>query len=152
MYDLLSQHFELTPSTTLATAQSSLASELSPAITTLLHRAESHVAKLERKQASLIARSELLEGRLSQSQSHPPSSHPHFATSTSAYGGSLKKQRSFGDVRGGVKGDREARLKALRQKKERLAYAVERLQLQSQQRQRQLRMSVGVAGMGRSVE
>jgi DASH complex subunit SPC19 len=34
------------------------------------------------------------------------------------------------------------RLKALRQKKERLGYAVERLQLQSQQRQRQLRMSV----------
>lgn len=34
------------------------------------------------------------------------------------------------------------RLKALRQKKERLGYAVERLGLQSQQRQRQLRMSV----------
>jgi hypothetical protein len=34
------------------------------------------------------------------------------------------------------------RLKALRQKKERLGYAVERLQLQSQQRHRQLRMSV----------
>lgn len=36
------------------------------------------------------------------------------------------------------------RLKALRQKKERLGYAVERLTLQSQQRQRQLRMSVNV--------
>jgi DASH complex subunit SPC19 len=34
------------------------------------------------------------------------------------------------------------RLKALRQKKERLGYAVERLKLQSQQRQRQLRMSI----------
>ena len=34
------------------------------------------------------------------------------------------------------------RLKALRQKKERLGYAVERLNLQSQQRQRQLRMSI----------
>lgn len=38
--------------------------------------------------------------------------------------------------------DWENRLKALRQKKERLGYAVERLTLQSQQRQRQLRMSV----------
>lgn len=37
---------------------------------------------------------------------------------------------------------RVLRLKALRQKKERLGYAVERLGLQSQQRQRQLRMSV----------
>jgi hypothetical protein len=34
------------------------------------------------------------------------------------------------------------RLKALRQKKERLGYAVERLNLQSQQKQRQLRMSI----------
>jgi hypothetical protein len=40
------------------------------------------------------------------------------------------------------------RLKALRSKKERLGYAVERLTLQSQQRQRQLRMSVaGVAAV-----
>lgn len=38
--------------------------------------------------------------------------------------------------------DLRTRLKALRQKKERLGYAVERLTLQSQQRQRQLRMSV----------
>jgi len=48
----------------------------------------------------------------------------------------------------GTQGEEKAlRLKALRQKKERLGYAVERLGLQSQQRQRQLRMSVaGVAG------
>lgn len=40
-------------------------------------------------------------------------------------------------------GGREAlRLKQMRGKKERLAYAVERLALQAQQRERQLRMSV----------
>lgn len=43
--------------------------------------------------------------------------------------------------------ERVLRLKALRGKKERLGYAVERLQLQSQQRQRQLRMSVAGQGM-----
>lgn len=42
--------------------------------------------------------------------------------------------------------EKALRLRALRQKKERLGYAVERLQLQSQQRQRQLRMSVSHAG------
>ena len=42
-------------------------------------------------------------------------------------------------------GEMGLKLKALRQKKERLAYAVERLTLQSQQRQRQLRMSVNVS-------
>jgi DASH complex subunit SPC19 len=129
------QHFELTPSSTLATAQASLASELAPAITTLLQRSEQYLAKLERKQNNLVARSELLEGRLEGK-------------------GGLRKQRSLerlvrraGTPRGGSgegkEGEERAlKLKALRQKKERLGYAVERLTLQSQQRQRQLRMSV----------
>lgn len=42
----------------------------------------------------------------------------------------------------GAGGTKAEKLKALRLKKERLGYAVERLGLQSQQRQRQLRMSV----------
>jgi len=57
----------------------------------------------------------------------------------------LRKQRSLDKlVRGASAGGEEKalRLKALRSKKERLGYAVERLGLQSQQRQRQLRMSV----------
>lgn len=58
------QHFELTPHHTLQAAQQSLASELEPAISTLLQRAEGYLAKLERKQESLRARSDLLEGRL----------------------------------------------------------------------------------------
>jgi DASH complex subunit SPC19 len=60
----IKQHFELTPSTTLFAAQSSLASELAPAISTLLSRADIYISKLERRQNNLIARSELLEGRL----------------------------------------------------------------------------------------
>ncbi|KAH7412406.1 DASH complex subunit Spc19 [Cadophora sp. MPI-SDFR-AT-0126] len=135
------RHFELTPNHTLQAAQSSLASELAPAISTLLTRAEIYISKLERKQNSLIARCELLEGRLE-------------GAGESARG--LKKQRSLDKlVRGGRKGgfggggkgsgggeEMALRLKALRSKKERLGYAVERLTLQSQQRQRQLRMSV----------
>jgi len=58
------QHFELTPSQTLQTAQASLASELQPAILTLLSRTELYIAKQERRQQALVARSELLEGRL----------------------------------------------------------------------------------------
>jgi len=43
----------------------------------------------------------------------------------------------------GVEQGREAlRLKQMRQKKERLSYAVERLTLQAQQKERQLRMSM----------
>ncbi|RDL35920.1 uncharacterized protein BP5553_06532 [Venustampulla echinocandica] len=127
------RHFELTPQTTLQSAQQSLAAELSPAITTLLQRCESHVAKLERREGSLIARAELLEGRLTDP------------------GEGLRKKRSLerilaGKASGSTAGkgmeEKVLRLKALRQKKERLGYAVERLGLQSQQRQRQLRMSV----------
>jgi len=44
--------------------------------------------------------------------------------------------------KGGGNEEKALKLKALRAKKERLGYAVERLELQSQQRQRQLRMSV----------
>ena len=57
----------------------------------------------------------------------------------------VRRVRSGGESVGKGEGGNEERvlkLKALRQKKERLGYAVERLQLQSQQRQRQLRMSV----------
>ena len=66
--------------------------------------------------------------------------------------GGLRKKRSVERLvrkvgqqgRSGGSGSEEMalRLKALRSKKERLGYAVERLELQSQQRQRQLRMSV----------
>jgi len=125
------RHFELTPQSSLLAAQASLKSELEPAIATILERVEQYLAKLERRQGAMIARSELLEGRLSQAGG----------------GAGLKKQRSLDRlVRTaglGVGGQEKAlRLKALRQKKERLGYAVERLTLQSQQRQRQLRMSV----------
>ena len=131
----LSQHFELTPSSSLATAQASLASELAPAIQTLLTKSELYIAKIERRQQALIARSELLEGRLESGTA----------------GKEIKKQRSLDrlvrGVRPGIGGgggaeEKALRLKALRQKKERLGYAVERLTLQSQQRQRQLRMSI----------
>lgn len=58
-------------------------------------------------------------------------------TRSSAAGAGRKSLAGEGD------GSREAlRLKAVRAKKERLAYTVERLSLQAQQRERQLRMSV----------
>jgi hypothetical protein len=55
----------------------------------------------------------------------------------------VKRAGTPNGTRGGRESEERAlRLKALRQKKERLGYAAERLTLQSQQRQRQLRMSV----------
>jgi DASH complex subunit SPC19 len=106
-----------------------LANELAPAITTLLDRVESHLGKLERREQQLIAKSELQEGRLSQATSSGP--------------GKMRGE-SRAKCLTGAGGEKALRLKALRQKKERLGYVVERLTLQQQQKQRQLRMSVNV--------
>ncbi|KAF7887907.1 uncharacterized protein EAF01_011061 [Botrytis porri] len=137
------RHFELTPSTTLHAAQRSLAEELEPAIETLLSRSESLISRLQRKEEQLIARSQLLSGRLesSDSMSNPTSKASKLSRKKSWEIGLNKGNRSpFGN--GGGNEEKAMRLKVLRQKKERLGYAVERLGLQSQQRQRQLRMSV----------
>ncbi|KAH6665411.1 Spc19-domain-containing protein [Halenospora varia] len=140
------RHFELTPSTTLQSAQQSLATELAPAIKTLLLRCETHLSKLERREGALIARAELLEGRLGNMEDRE----------------GLRRKRSvekmlgggkggFGGGKGGKSGaeEKELKLKMLRQKKERLGYAVERLGLQSEQRQRQLRKSVAAGTLER---
>ena len=83
---------------------------------------ESHLDRLERREQALIARCSLLDGRLSHGED---------------VGELVETNNSASE------GAREAmRLKQTRQKKERLVYAVERLQMQAQQKARQLRMSV----------
>lgn len=83
---------------------------------------ESHLDRLERREQALIARCSLLDGRLSHGEDV----------------GELGEMNNSAS-----EGAREAmRLKQMRQKKERLLYAVERLQMQAQQKARQLRMSV----------
>lgn len=118
------QHFELLPTSTLTTAQASLLASLTPEIAMLLSRVEAQLDKLERREQALIARCDLLEGRLSHGEE----------------GGMGADSR--GTHRASEGGREALRLKQMRGKKERLAYAVERLLLQAQQKERQLRMSV----------
>ncbi|KAL8967840.1 MAG: hypothetical protein Q9197_005201 [Variospora fuerteventurae] len=126
------KHFELLPSSDLSAAQTRLLSSLIPEFNTLLVRVETHLDRLERREQALIARCELLEGRLSTNGEDGQA-----MTRSSAGGAGRKSLAGEGD------GSREAlKLKAVRAKKERLGYAVERLSLQAQQRERQLRMSV----------
>lgn len=124
------QHFELLPEPTLHEAQSTLLASLTPEISSLLSRVEAHLDKLARREQALIARTELLEGRIGEGRASMGGSR-----------GSGVEDRSSVGMSG--EGSREAlRLKQLRGKKERLSYAVERLVLQAQQKERQLRMSV----------
>lgn len=127
------QHFELLPEPTLREAQQSLLDEITPAIGQLLSTAENYVGQLSRKEEGLKARFELLEGRLS-----------HSGRNSSFGSSSQPLNRANADLTSRLSEAKLLELKRLRQKKERLQYAVERLELQSKQRERELRKSMAI--------
>jgi DASH complex subunit SPC19 len=131
----ITRHFELISESDLHTAQSSLLSEIRPEVDNLLNRVSNYLDKLERREQSLIAKHDLNEGRLSRDTSGPSAFRPSSRSSQS---------RSIGAGGGGkpMSGIQELKYKQLRQKKERLSYAVDTLELQAKQRERQLRMSM----------
>ncbi len=124
------QHFELLPEPQLHEAQQSLADEIAPAINQLLATAENFVNQLGRKEESLKARYELLEGRLGRGKRG------------SSVEGQEAKRESGGAGDQVLSGEKAREMKRLQQKKERLQYAIERLELQSKQRERDLRKSM----------
>ncbi|KIW07989.1 uncharacterized protein PV09_01888 [Verruconis gallopava] len=129
------RHFELIPESALQTAQSSLLNEITPEVNNLLVRVSTYLDKLERREQGLIAKYELQQGRLDASQQTPSSSRL----------GSRARGKSVGGGAGGSLGMAEQlKMKQLRQKKERLSFAIDRLQLQATQRERQLRKSMAV--------
>lgn len=91
------------------------------------------MAQLGRKEESLKARYELLEGRLSHDKRN----------SSLGADQTVVKKGAMGPISGWTDA-RMLEVKRLRQKKERLQYAVERLELQSKQRERELRKSMAV--------
>ncbi|KAF7160000.1 hypothetical protein CNMCM5623_005546 [Aspergillus felis] len=121
------RHFELLPEPTLREAQQSLLDEITPSIAHLLSLASNHVEKLSRREQALKAKCELQEGRLHSSDNRQSSSR----------GLGVMRDRQRPDGSSAVA--KAAEYRRLVQKKERLKYTVERLELQSQQRERQLR-------------
>jgi DASH complex subunit SPC19 len=128
------QHFELLPEPTLREAQQSLVDEIVPAINQLISTAENYVNQLGRKEESLKARSELLEGRLNSNRR------------SSSFGGGSQSIRNGGRLSqaSGLSDTKMLEMKRMQQKKERLQYALERLELQSRQRERELRKSMAI--------
>ncbi|GAQ07301.1 DASH complex subunit spc19 [Aspergillus lentulus] len=127
------RHFELLPEPTLREAQQLLLDEITPSIAHLLSLASNHVEKLSRREQALKAKCELQEGRLHSNDSHQSSSR----------GLGAMRDRHRQDAGSAVA--KAAEYRRLVQKKERLKYTVERLELQSQQRERQLRKKDFVA-------
>lgn len=122
------QHFELVPETHLKSAQQSLAQEISPAIEQLLSTAEAHVNQLARKEQSLKAKYELMDGRLAARES---AAH-HQANR-------IRSKSQSGQTTSDFK---ILQMKRLQQRKDQLQYAIERLELQGKQKERALRKSM----------
>ncbi|RAL10330.1 DASH complex subunit SPC19 [Aspergillus homomorphus CBS 101889] len=127
------RHFELLPEPTLREAQQSLLDEITPSIAHLLQLASNHVEKLSRREQGLRAKCDLQQGRLYSAEDRQKQK-----PKPSAYGGD-RRQRAGAAASNAAKA---AELRRLVQKKERLQYAVERLELQGKQRERQLRKSM----------
>ncbi|KAJ5386155.1 hypothetical protein N7509_008696 [Penicillium cosmopolitanum] len=128
------RHFELLPEPTLREAQQSLLDEITPSIAHLLSLASNHVERLSRREEGLKAKCDLQEGRLSsKSEGRSSATRDQNKASTNARG----QLAGSGNA-----ASKAAELRRLVQKKERLKYAVDRLELQSTQRERQLRKSM----------
>jgi DASH complex subunit SPC19 len=131
------KHFELLPEHQLREAQQSLVDEIAPAISQLLNIAENYVNQLARKEESLKARSELLKGRLEVSQARKGSSGGagSFGVDGNIGGGGMPSGKAMDPAKA-------LEVKQLQQKKERLVYAIQRLELESKQKERELRKSM----------
>lgn len=131
---ILTQHFELISEPDLQTAQAAIVSEIGPEIENLLQRVSNYLDKLERREQSLIAKCDLNEGRLGNDNNSSSAFRPSSRTAQSQGGGE--------EATKGMTALQEMKYKQLRQKKQRLSYAVETLEMQAKQRERQLRMSM----------
>jgi DASH complex subunit SPC19 len=130
------RHFELLPLSTLQTAQADVVAELAPELERLISRVEGYVERLEARERGLRARAELQAARLGDSAVRGP---------TAMQSRSMRESNSNVGTSGSsaaVGAREELKARQLRQKKERLSYAVERLQLQAQQTERKLRKSM----------
>lgn len=120
------QHYELIPQPTLQAAEASLRSEITPFITLLLDRADTHLERQERRVETLRARAELQQGRLGGETSRGPRGAA--AGKAAAPPGARK-----------LGSDERLKARVVRQRKEALKYGVERLELEVLQKERELR-------------
>ncbi|KAL1975525.1 hypothetical protein VTN31DRAFT_3917 [Thermomyces dupontii] len=131
------RHYELLPEPTLREAQQAILDEITPSVAHLLSFAANHIDRLARREETLRAKCQLQEGRMSDERR--PSSRTAAGRSTATT--SAASRRAGGSSEASA---RAAELRRLVQKKERLKYGVERLELQGRQRERELRKSMAV--------
>jgi len=136
------RHFELLPLSTLQTAQQGVIDELAPEVERLISRVEAYVERLEVRERGLRARAELQEGRLADGVRTGMGGRSGSAIAGSRQGSAGGREAKAQQQQQVMGAREELKVRQLRQKKERLSYAVERLQMQAQQTERKLRMSM----------
>ncbi|PYH83958.1 mitotic spindle biogenesis protein Spc19 [Aspergillus uvarum CBS 121591] len=136
------RHFELLPEPTLREAQQSLLDEITPSIAHLLELATNHVEKLSRREQGLRAKCDLQQGRLYSNEERQQQKRQLANKPKPNPGGAFGDRRQAAAAAAASNAAKAAELRRLIQKKERLQYAVERLELQGKQRERQLRKSM----------
>ena len=130
------------PESELQAAQAALLASLAPELHALLGRVEAHTARLARRRDALRAQAELQRGRLEGRPASAGGGGQGRPSSASAPRG-VEEEGGEGAGEGEGLGERDVlKLKALKQRRERLEFAVERLTLQARQRERELRKSV----------
>ncbi|KAF3917320.1 hypothetical protein AA313_de0210467 [Arthrobotrys entomopaga] len=128
------RHFELISQTELQTAQTLLSSTIQPETERLLKETEKHIHRLELKERKLIADAELLETRIANTLKNKGGSDGGIVSSSSR--GVSGQGKSVG---GGGNTANAEKLKKLKAQRQRLGYAVERLELEKRQKEIQLR-------------
>lgn len=117
----------------LIAAQSVLLSSLTPELNALFSRVENYLDRLERQEKSLIAKAEVQEGRL-QSVEEAREARSRPLSRKSVYTDNGEENEI---------GQKEIeRMRKLKVKKERLKFAIERLNLRAGQAERSLRKSM----------
>ncbi len=120
------RHFEVMGESEVLDAHQALQSEIQPHVNELLKKAEAQVAKLDRKEKGLASKSDLQQVRLQQRPQSKPAPTDRLDAST------LEENAE--------------RMRALRKKRERLEYMLQRLELESGQKQhREARANMSMA-------
>lgn len=117
----MNQVFGIVTESEINETKSQLASETQPQIEKLVARIENELARLDRKEKTLSSKAELQQGRLQE------------VTSTAAYNSTATKNI-----------EKMEKLRQLKEKRDRLAYSLSRLNLKG----RKVRMSMAFAGGG----
>ena len=142
------RHFELLPESEVLDAQRDLKEEVGPQREELLNRANKALAQLERVEYSLRKKKELQDVRLQQRPAAGSSAAAAGGGSSSSFGRSA--YTNYDDI-GSPAGDGEndektERLRALRRKKEKLQYSLNRLQMEAVGRKARMSLAPGAFG------